>query len=349
MKPAEHLLGLTVGSGWTVIDKLVKKPGESGGHFSTGYIVEAADGKKAFLKAIDFSVPPGHPDPARFLQELTEAFNFERDILQQCKDDRLRRVVVAIEDGRVDVPAPHAGLVQFLIFELAEGTLHHRSRFAIAFQHAWSFRVAHHVATGLWQVHKQNIAHQDLKFSNVLVFNGTGSKIGDFGRASLFGKPPMRHDALMVAGDRTYAPPEQLYGHVHSDWRTRRFGCDMYLLGSLLFQMFTNVPMTGQWLSHLHRTHHPGMGGWGGTYVQVLPYVRDAMDRAIVDAQATVPEPYRDEFFRMVRELCEPELEKRGHPRGMHSPANQYSMERYISSFNLLAYKAEVAMRVAAK
>ena len=77
-------------------------------------------------------------------------------------------------------------------------------------------RSLHHIAVGLQQIHGQGIAHQDLKPSNVLVFNGNNSKIGDFGRSAYKGHIPP-HENNNVAGDLTYAPPELLYGYVDPD------------------------------------------------------------------------------------------------------------------------------------
>lgn len=53
-------------------------------------------------------------------------------------------------------------------------------------------------------LHGLDIAHQDLKPSNV----------------------------LPIAGDPTYAPPELLYNYVPADWNVRRYACDVYLLGA---------------------------------------------------------------------------------------------------------------------
>ena len=46
----------------------------------------------------------------------------------------------------------------------------------------------HHIATGLFQLHSAAVAHQDLKPSNVLVFDHSISKVADLGSASVKGK-----------------------------------------------------------------------------------------------------------------------------------------------------------------
>jgi hypothetical protein len=65
-----RLLGLTLDGGWTVVKTVPKRPGNTGGHFSEGYIVEHADGRKGFLKAIDLWRAQKAPDFLRELHEL---------------------------------------------------------------------------------------------------------------------------------------------------------------------------------------------------------------------------------------------------------------------------------------
>ena len=67
------------------------------------------------------------------------------------------------------------------------------------------------MAVGLKQLHGIKISHQDLKPSNVLLYNeGFVSKIGDLGR-SLCADIDAPHDnGINFPGDFTYAPPEYL-------------------------------------------------------------------------------------------------------------------------------------------
>ena len=53
--PADSLEGVNLGNGWTVKEKIVRKPTSTGGCFSVGYKVVDSEGKVAFLKALDFS------------------------------------------------------------------------------------------------------------------------------------------------------------------------------------------------------------------------------------------------------------------------------------------------------
>ena len=53
-KPHESLSDLELDGGWKVVRKTAKSAGATGGHFSCGYIVENADGRLGYLKALDF-------------------------------------------------------------------------------------------------------------------------------------------------------------------------------------------------------------------------------------------------------------------------------------------------------
>lgn len=337
--PAKKLAGLTLDGGWRVVEPIPVSPNATGGHFSAGYIVESPRGMKAFLKALDFSAAITSLDPARYFQWLTESFNFERDVLAKCRDRRLDRVVVAITDGLVRVEAQP---VQYLIFELAEGDVRSQADFSKRFDVAWSLRSLHHVATGLSQLHKEGIAHQDLKPSNVLLFERrTLSKIADLGRAAYKGHSPP-HETMPVAGDRTYAPPELLYGYADPEWNLRRLGCDAYLLGSMVVFFFAGSGVTASVQALLRDTHR--WQNWGGTYDDVLPYVRDAFGHVLAAFEQEVSKELRSDLLTAVSELCEPDPRLRGHPLNRASRGNQYSLERYISKFNLLATRAEVGL-----
>jgi serine/threonine protein kinase len=240
-------------------------------------------------------------------------------------------------------------VVQYLIFEFAdEGDVRKYLDLSKRLDAAWALRSLHHIATGLRQLHSQDIAHQDLKPSNVLVFEGAKvSKVADLGRASARGESPP-HDKAIVAGDPEYAPLELCYDHVLSDWNPRRLGCDAYLLGGMAVFFFGQGNITAMVLDNLHPSHRPG--AWRDTYPQVLPYVRDAFERALVTFGADVDRHgahLRGTLVQMVRELCDPDPGLRGDPSQRKPGANQFSLERYITRFDLLARQEEArALRV---
>src|SRR5207248_2076517 len=110
----------------------------------------------------DFSAAFEFEDPARALQAMTAGYNFEREVLQICRKNKLDRIVIAISDGVIKPPGTFAiPSVNYLIFELADCDI--RARFDIdrVIDVAWRLRSLHHTATGLSQLHRQKIAHQD--------------------------------------------------------------------------------------------------------------------------------------------------------------------------------------------
>jgi serine/threonine protein kinase len=204
---------------------------------------------------------------------------------------------------------------------------------------AWKLRSLHHVATGIHQLHSADIAHQDVKPSNILVFDKSVTKIADLGSASQRGILCPRDDRDFP-GDPAYAPPELLYGYRDPDWTTRRFGCDAYLLGSMIVFMFTGLNATSLLLSKMVADHHPRT--WKGTYTEVLPYLKDAFGLALESFVATVPnEPFKTELRSLVSYLCEPDLSFRGHPLNRTGHTVRLSLERFLSKLDLLARRAE--------
>jgi len=343
-RPRDQLQGVTLQGGWVVRQIIPRAQTDTGSNFSTGYIVESATGKQHFLKAIDFSDALRAADPARALQTLTEAFNLERDVLEISKT--LSCVVTAVEDGSTVIGAgPTANAVQYLIFELADTSLRRLAIGPQSLPMSTALVALRRVATGLRQLHQEQVAHQDSKPSNVLKFEQEQFKIADVGRASVKGRASP-HDHLSIAGDPLYSPPELLYGQLDPEFNVRRLGCDAYMLGGLATFLIMHSSMTALIVKELHATAQPS--NWRGTYAQVLPQVRQAFDRVLVQMDQFMPSsaPYRAELLRCVAELCDPDPSLRGHPmtRAVQSSGgNIYDLERYIAIFDRLAMQAKIA------
>jgi len=338
MTPAEQLVGLTLTNGWKVLDYASRKPNATGGYFSHGYIVENADGRKGFLKAMDYSKAFQFPDTHVMLAAMTNAYIFEKNLCEKCA--HLSRIVRAIDSGFHHVnPADPFSKVEYLIFELATGDVRAHLDMQKHLDFVFVMRTLHHIATGLAQLHRADIAHQDLKPSNILVFGRTeGSKICDLGRAWDRHVPAM-HDAIPIASDSTYAPVELLYGDIPSDPHMRRFGCDLYHLGSLVVFLFARVHINAFIIDSLSVDHRPI--NWAGTYRDVLPFVQAAFDIAIIKFLKNVP-PYLSELAEVVTQLCNPDPMRRGHPQ--NKGLNQFSLQRYISQFDRLAHHAQLKL-----
>ncbi len=335
--PAEKLENLNLEDGWKVLEKIEYSEEHSGGNFSCSYVVQSQDGKKAFLKALDFSRAMNAPDPARELESMTTAFNFERDLLEQCKG--MDRIVKAIASGMIKVEDSIAGVVQYIIFELAERDVRSQMELIDNFDTAWALRSLHHTATGLKQLHSKGFAHQDLKPSNILIFDDNTSKISDLGCASTVNGYSPR-DKFNIPGDRSYAPIEQLYKHIEQDWTIRRICCDLYHLGSMVVFYFAKVNMNSLIRFELDQSFY--WENWNGTYNEVVPHVLYAFECALDNFSNNITgEELRDELKLIVKQLCYPIPSKRGHPNNRLGYQNLYSLERYLTKFDILAKKAE--------
>ena len=339
---AQGLEGLTLPGGWQVVQSIVRPEFATGGHASHTYAVQR-DGQRAFMKAFDYSAALQAPNTAETLQALTQAFLFERDLLQECSNAHMSRVVLALDSGEVDVPGFDVlGRVNYLVFELAERDARQHRVLSEQLDVAWALRALHHVATGLQQLHGRGITHQDLKPSNILVFASGDSKIGDLGRANRTGVIAP-HDTFPIPGDHTYAPPELLYGEYEADPSLRRRSSDVYHLGSVLLFLFTGVATTPALLAKLPQDMHPRT--WSGTYREVLPLVRDAFARVISDLATQAPPEFADNLVSEFVRLCDPDPKLRGDPHNRVGTSGRYLLVRFVSRFNLLAREAELKLR----
>ena len=178
LTPAQQLVGKELPNGWKV-EKLIDRPETAtGGHFSTSYIVRSDNGEKAFLKAMDYTKALKSSDPARALQIMTAAYNFERDILEKCKSRNLSRIVRVLDFGTLPPQDGDASnVVEYLIFELAKHDIRSFVGWEQDFDTAWALRTMHQATAALQQLHSVEIAHQDVKPSNVLIFENNLSNL----------------------------------------------------------------------------------------------------------------------------------------------------------------------------
>lgn len=340
MTASSRLLNLTLHNDWLVVRHIQRSPNGSGGTFSHSYIARKGE-REAFVKAFDFSraFEPGVPT-LLILNNLIASYEHERRILEHCKTHRLRNVALAIDHGEISVPGmtEMEGRVYYLIFESALGDVRSQIDEAEALDAYWCLRALGHTSLGLWQLHREHIAHQDIKPSNILLYPDDIFRVADLGRSSQQGHQ-IAHDSQKIPGDRTYAPPELLYGYTHSDFKIRRFGADIYLLGNLAAFLFSGANITELLLTHLEKQYH--WRNWNSEYNKVLPYIQEAFVRVIELLRATFPAQIRDQLASVIQQLCEPDLTKRGHPRGI-GKVDQYSLERYVSLFDLLTRRLAI-------
>lgn len=335
----DKLIGHTLPSGWKIVERREDKPGDSGGCFSVPFIVERG-GDRAFMKAFDIArvLQETGADTERMAQIL-DSINFETKLLGMCRQAGTEYVTVPIDDGQLQFPYVNMGHpVRYLIFELAEQDARRYHNYRATVDALANLMILHHAAKGLQELHELEIAHQDLKPSNVLLFSDRSSRVADLGRSSHRGSH-IWHDHLDFPGDPSYAPLEVLYNACDGDWHTRRLSGDLFMLGSFATFLFTSVNLTTQVMVKLQPQFWPM--NWPDGYDQVVPYLRNAMREAL-NERPGLSGAIGTEMARIIRELSDPEPKRRGSPKIGILPA-RFSMRRYVSTFERMA--AEVRVR----
>lgn len=343
---AESLENRVLKQKWTVIKKVAQGPGATGGFFSVSYLV--TDGtQQAFLKALDFQaffrLNPGR-SIVNIINEMTSAFQYEKDLLLRCKNSRLSKVSMILDEGEESIPGFIISQVPYLIFEKAEGDVRNHFFDFSDIEISWKLRSLHNVAVGLKQLHSVKIAHQDLKPSNVLLFDQLEvSKLADLGRSLCQGIVAPHEDGGNFPGDFTYAPPEFLYQYIDPDYNKRVMSTDVYLFGSLITFYFMGTNMT----SLIRKNMDPQFkwDRWGGSFDEVKDYLVDGFLKSI--------EEFKDHFHnkdvgneigKILSYCCHPIPEKRGHPTSVKTKINQYGFERIVSNLDMLAKKTKYGL-----
>ncbi len=337
----DPLLGQPVGDGWTISRRITRN--SSGGCFSIGYQAEHPAKPHAFVKVLNLSHAITQPDMTSAVRQMSTAFEYERDLLEHCRGIRLSRVVKAIDAGELNVPQLPIPRVPYLLFEAADTDIRRLlDDIDAQLDLATVLRYLHHISVGLGQLHANRIAHQDIKPSNVLVFSDSGAKLADLGCASQQNNPAPRDD-LRVPGDPLYSPIEFIYGFLSPDFEIRRLAADMFQLASITHFLFAKVHLNTAIIQQLAEPHLPG--NWRSSFVEILPHLQFAFTGVLRDLSDALPKNIQIGLVECVRHLGNPDPRDRGHPHELRAGGSQYSMKRFVSSFNQLAALAEADLR----
>lgn len=326
-----NLTGKTTDGAWLVGEAVEFSSDHTGGYFSSCFYV-TKDGQRAFLKALDIE-----KFEIGVLLGVLAGFEYETRLVTICRNGRLNRVVRVLEAGKIERdPAlpPVLRNVPYLIFELAQGDIRSTIDVSKAVSTQWRFYVLHQTTLALLQLHANSIAHQDLKPSNVLQFEGDRLKIADLGRSSLRGSPAP-HDVAAMPGARNYAPFEQRYAHMPADWIERRLTADVFHLGCLVVFTFTNVCFPEYVMEKLAEPYRPE--SWGNPYLEVMPHIQAVCIQAVHELSTDFPEEFRRDLVEIVLDLCHPDPTLRGRtgPRNKTSVGLLW-LQRYVSRFDVL-------------
>lgn len=355
-EPILDLEGTELRDGWKIGKLLKAGPTRSGGFFSVCYLAEADDGALGFLKAFDFRSALREPDAAQALNEMTSAFLFERNLLDYANEKKIRKVVTALFHGQIRKDGAPNDSINYIVFELADGDSRDQINKSNKRDFHWCFLALHNVCVALSGLHRHNIFHQDIKPSNVLVFDdGADNKVADLGRSHCdrFKAP---HRYLTAAGFMPYAPPEQIYQYQMPDLILSKKAGDLYELASMMHFFFSGTMLTPVLINKLRREHRPiGEGCWTGKYQGVLPYLQAAFEEVSDEMQKQLEKEIPEKFHGMLipeamqifRTLGNVEPEQRGkNPRGGNS---NYDLQWFLSKLDLLSKKARILNKQNAK
>lgn len=339
---ASRLEGLTIDK-WKVNKKRIKTTDDHSGVFSSCYEVKNIEnGQEGFLKAINYPYAfkalriSGEPSTVA-LQKLTENYNYEKDLLEICSDKRMSRVVTAIAHGEYS-ESSEMYPVPFLVFETATGSLKNiitQKRLDLA----WKLGVIHGFLLGLSQLHKEQIVHQDIKPSNILIFGHNVSKLSDLGNATKFDKKSPMWDLPWHCGDESCAPVELIYKYFSPDWTTRRIGADLFMAGGIITYLITDSSFLTLLVANLPEIYKPK--NFGGNFEDVKPHLMDAYYKTIDEIKESIDECIKEDLIAIIAQLTYPVPELRGIPKGFTTSLPQYSLVRYISIIDRLAQKVE--------
>lgn len=339
--PAEKLAGTLLNEKWMVADRLMRDSGDDEASRCACYrAIAVGSGRAAFVKAYDFKHDEFAGDTER-LQKLVSEFNNERRVHELCKSRRLSRVTQIFDHGVVKIEGEP---VHYIVCEYADRSLRNYHPPGELDVPAWERLTAlRQTASALVQLHGIGVAHQDVKPSNAVYFEDGRIKITDMGSSSCIHLPSPPHDEQPYAGQLSYAPYELLYdqnANGSSPWQRRRYGCDVFLLGNLIFTSFAGGSLTTLAMHGVPDQLKPD--NFTGPYREVMPDFIAAHNLLIEPVLTEMaPHSIAAPLSALVASLCHPDPIQRGLGRCGHSGERSYEMHRAVSVLNCLAIKAK--------
>jgi serine/threonine protein kinase len=334
---AEKLVGLALNQRWVVLEQISIKADGYGGTRAVCYRAVNTEGAVAFVKAFDFRFDDDSGDTRKLERNVSE-FNHEKDLHERCK--QLQRVTRIYDHGKIAVDGYN---VHFIICEYAEQSFrNHHPPGDGDVPASERLDALKKITLAILELHSSKVAHQDLKPSNAVRFDDDRIKVTDLGSATCedLSAP---HDSDVLVGQPTYAPYELLYRSEASMWNKprRRYGCDAFLLGNLIFTVFTGASLSMLLLHAIPEEMQPI--NFDGHYDEVLPHLTAAHYLcAELALREFVPSVIADDLCRLVVSLCHPDPSQRGLGRGFDRGDRHLDLRRCVGTLNSLAAKAKL-------
>lgn len=337
--PAEKLTGRILNEKWLIADRLQRDAGDDAASRSACYrAVASGTGQHAFVKAYDFRHDELAGDTER-LQRMVSEFNNEKRIHEHCKHRKLSRVTQIYDHG---VEIIDGKPVHFIVCEFADKSLrtyHPPGQSNIPlYERLTALR---QTASALVQLHAVGVAHQDVKPSNAVYFEDGRIKITDLGSASCIHLPAPPHDEERYVGQPNFAPYELLYtSGIDPQWQRRRYGCDVFLLGNLIFTSLVGGSLTALMLHAIPNQLLPAV--YGGPYREVIPDLLTAHLLVGTFVNEMAPASIAPDLTRLIEALCHPDPRLRGLGQISKEGERSYDLHRAVGTLNTLALRAKI-------
>jgi serine/threonine protein kinase len=233
-------------------------------------------------------------------------------------------VVQLLDDGQHSVHLAHGTsggsmpfTTEFVILELAVCSLVQLLLQGPSFGWVDRLRLYRDVVKGVHQMHLRGIVHRDVKAENGLVFERPErAKVADLGRAHDTHEPPrfVVEAYLAGRGDTRFAPLEFLWLQGTQDPREQAMA-DLYLLGSLLFEMATGIGFTSVVIGNpqnllVHNAAQPE-GARLRHWQSQLASLREAEAHVLAALSGEVPAAIRNRTRALIAMLTDPDPERR--------------------------------------
>lgn len=338
---AERLINLTLLDIWKIQQRIRHDDGMTGSSRSACYRAVSPTGDIAFVKAFDFRRQELGGD-TDLLERMVREYNYERNVHYFCRERQVSRVTRIYGAGKVIVDGE---AVHFLVCEWANKCLReHQPPGDDGVSSSERFAAMRDTAAALAQLHQAGVAHQDIKPSNAVCTDIGFVKLTDLGSSSceVIDAPP--HDLDCLVGQPNYAPYELLYEYPPSNWHRRRFGCDLFLLGNLCFTSFVGGSLSFMALHSIPTQFRHTE--FAGDYAEVVPHLMEAHEMLVPTLlKGKIPDSLLDDVVQIIVSLCHPDPFRRGHSKNLQYKNNPFGLERFITTFDVLAKKAKVLHR----
>jgi serine/threonine protein kinase len=242
--------------------------------------------------------------------------------------------------------------VSFMVLELASASL--ADVLAQRQQIPWldRLRLFRDVVKGAHQMHVQRILHRDIKSDNVLLFETRPplAKLSDLGRSKDTRQSPrvVPNQYEAGRGDPSFLPPEMLWLQGASDAHSY-LRADLYLLGSVLFELASGVGLTAFALGNprviIAQALRLDPAARDQEFQNRIPDLRSQMELAYDAFRQELPNSIKHEATMLLRQLTNPDPVLRQPVRPFQNLPPVWDLQWLLRRIDILVLRLETALR----